>query len=272
MRFELTDTLPHMSQSKANWLTATLEPIGSGASFALRVIADAFRPPFEFNYLIEEMTDQGWRSLPLIISSGLALGLVMTLHTRNELIRFGASAWIPQVQSLAFFIEIGPLLAALLLAGRVGAAMGASLAEMRATEQIDAIEALSLDSFKLLVVPRVVACILVLPLLTTFMNFCGVASGFLSEHFMSHISLQLYLTRAFSGVQWSNFIPPTLKTAVFGFIIGTASCFFGYTTNEGAEGVRRAATNSVVTSSLLVIVADVMLVKIILFLFPENAL
>jgi len=260
-----------MSEKRANPLTKSLERIGSGALFALRVIRDAFRAPFEVFYLLLEVADQGWRSLPLIVSSGLALGLVMTLHTRNVLIKFGASAWIPSLQSISFFVEIGPLLAALLVAGRVGAGMGASLAEMRATEQIDAIEALSVDSFKLLVVPRVVACVLVLPLLTTFMDFCGVVSGFLSEHFLSHLSLQLYLTRAFREVEWSNFIPPTIKTAVFGFIIGTVSCFFGYTTNEGAEGVRKAATNSVVVSSVLIIIADVILVKIIFFLFPENA-
>jgi phospholipid/cholesterol/gamma-HCH transport system permease protein len=261
-----------MSKKRTNWLSRKLERIGSAASFALRVVTDAFRAPFELNYILEEIADQGCRSLPLIAASGLALGLVMTLHTRNVLIRFGAGALIPEVQSLSFFVETGPLVAALLLAGRVGAAMGASLAEMRATEQIDAIEALSVDSFKLLVVPRVVACVLVLPLLTTFMDFCGVMSGFLSEHFLSHISLNLYVTRAFRDVEWSNFVPPTFKTAVFGFIIGTVSSFCGYTTNEGAEGVRRAATNSVVMSSLLVILADVILVRMIFLTFPENAL
>lgn len=261
-----------VSKRKTNRLSGSFEWIGSAVSFALRTIVDAFRAPFELNYILEEIADQGCRSLPLITASGLALGLVMTMHTRNELIKFGASAWIPEVQSISFFVEIGPLVAALLIAGRVGAAMGASLAEMRATEQIDAIEALSVDSFKLLVVPRVVACVLVLPLLTTFMDFCGVISGFLSEHFLSHISLQLYVTRAFRGVEWSNFVPPTLKTAVFGFIVATVSSFCGYTTNDGAEGVRRAATNSVVMSSLLVIVADVILVRIILLTFPENAL
>ena len=261
-----------MPEKRANPLTKSLERIGSGALFALRVITDAFRPPFELFYARLEVAEQGWRSLPLIVSSGLALGLVETLHTRNVLTKFGASAWIPSLQSLSFFVEIGPLLAALLVAGRVGSGMGASLAEMRATEQIDAIEALSVDSFKLLVVPRVAACVLVLPLLTTFMDFCGVFSGFLSEYFLSHLSLQLYVTRAFRDVEWSNFIPPTLKTAVFGFIIGTVSCFFGYTTNEGAEGVRKAATNSVVVSSLLVILADVILVKIIFLVFPESAI
>lgn len=261
-----------MVKERTNTLTTGLDQIGRGAVFALRVLRDAFRAPFEVAYVIHELADQGWQSLPLIVSSGLALGMVMTLHTRTELIKFGASAWIPEVQCLSFFIEIGPLVAALLIAGRVGAGMGASLAEMRATEQIDAIEALSVDSFKLLVVPRVVACVLALPLLTTFMDFCGVASGFVSEHVLSNISLQLYVSRAFRGLQWSNFVPPTLKTAAFGFIIATVSCFFGYGTNDGAEGVRRAATNSVVMSSLLVIVADVILVKIIFFIFPESAL
>src|SRR5208282_5643732 len=237
-----------------------------------RVIVSVFRRPLEFGEIWMQMEDMGVRSLPLVCSSGLALGVVMTLHTRSTLVAFGATALIPRVQSLSFFVEIGPLVTALLVAGRVGAGIGASLAEMRATEQIDAIEALSVDSFKLLVVPRVVACVLVLPLLTTFMDFCGVFSGFLSEHFLSRLSLQLYVTRAFRDMEWSNFIPPTLKTAVFGFIIGTVSCFFGYTTNEGAEGVRRAATNSVVMSSLLIIATDVILVKMIFFMFPESAL
>lgn len=143
---------------------------------------------------------------------------------------------------------------------------------MRATEQIDALEALSIDSFKLLVVPRVLACVLVLPLLTTFMDCCGIFGGYLSENVLSHISPSLYIARAFANVGWSNFVPPTLKTAIFGFIIGTISCFFGYTTNEGAEGVGRAATNSVVVSSLLVILADVILVKIIFLIFPGSAI
>src|ERR1700694_1920903 len=196
----------------------------------------------------------------------------MTLHTRSTLVMFGATSEIPTVQSLAFFVEIGPLVAGLLLAGRVGSGIGAVLANMRATEQIDAIESLSVDSFKFLVVPRVLACVIALPLLTLFMDFSGLLAGFVAEYAASHISFHLYITRAFASLDWANFIPPTLKTAVFGFIIGTVSSYFGYTTNEGALGVGRAATNSVVVSSLLVILADVILVKCIFFAFPENAL
>src|SRR5208282_4563109 len=120
------------SRKRTNALTS-LDRIGRGAAFAFRVIRDAFRAPFELAYVVQELADQGWQSLPLIVASGLALGMVMTLHTRTQLIKFGASAWIPGVQCVSFFIEIGPLVAALLIAGRVGAGMGASLAEMRAT-------------------------------------------------------------------------------------------------------------------------------------------
>jgi phospholipid/cholesterol/gamma-HCH transport system permease protein len=207
-----------------------------------------------------------------VIASGFALGAVMTLHTRSTLVTFGAASLIPTVQALAFFVEIGPLVAALLVAGRVGSGIGAVLANMRATEQIDGIESLSIDSFKFLVVPRILACVIAMPLLTIFMDFSGLLGGFLAEHAASGLSLQLYLTRAFSGFQWSNFIPPTVKTAVFGLIIGTISSYFGYTTNRGAQGVGQAATNSVVVSSLLIIVTDVILIKVIFFLFPERAL
>lgn len=248
------------------------EIIGALSSFAFRVIVNAFKAPWEFNEVWRQVGEMGVRSLPLVAASGLALGVVMTLHTRSTLVTFGAAAMIPRLQSLSFFVEIGPLVAALLVAGRVGAGIGAVIANMRATEQIDAIEALSIDSFKLLVVPRVIACVLVLPLLTTFMDFCGLLGGFLSEYAESHLSLALYMTRAFTGIVWSNFIPPTLKTAVFGFLIGTVASYFGYTINEGAEGVGRAATNSVVLSSLLVILADVILVKLIFLLFPESAI
>ena len=196
----------------------------------------------------------------------------MTLHTRSTLVMFGAASIIPTVQAFAFFLEIGPLVTGLLVAGRVGSGIGAVLADMRATEQIDGLESLSIDSFKFLVVPRIVACTLALPLLTLFMDFSGLAGGFLSEFAASRLSLQLYIFRAFSTFQWANFWPPTLKTCVFGFVIGTISSFFGYTTNEGAQGVGKAATSSVVVSSLMIILLDVFLIKLIFFIFPESAI
>lgn len=249
-----------------------IEFVGKVNLFGLRSLTDAMRKPFEIVQIMRQITEIGAKSLPLVISSGFALGMVMTLHTRGTLVTFGAEALIPTVQSLGFFVEIGPLVAALLVSGRVGSGIGAVLANMRATEQIDGIESLSIDSFKFLVVPRIIACVISMPLLTLFIDFAGLMGGLVSEHTSSGISLYLYLSRAFMDLEWSNFIAPTAKTAVFGFIIGTVSSYFGYTTNEGSQGVGRAATNSVVVSSLLIIFVDVILVKCIFFLFPENAL
>ena len=248
-----------------------LEVIGQLGLFAFLAVRRALLPPFEIRMILRQIEEVGWKSLPLVMASGFAVGLVLTFHTRSSLIRFGAEAMIPTVQSLSFFNEIGPLVAGLLVAGRVGAGIGAELANMRVTEQIDAIEALSIDSFKLLVVPRIIACMIALPLLTVFMDVAGLAGGYLVEQGISHLSFQLYLDRAFSEVGWAVFLPPTLKTTVFGFIIGLVSSYFGYTTNEGASGVGRASTNSVVLSSLLIILADVILVKSIFFLFPDTA-
>lgn len=253
-------------------LIKLIEFVGKVSQFGFRVIIDLFHPPFEAGQIGRQLAEVGAKSLPLVLASGFALGTVMTFHTRSTMVMFGAGAMIPTVQAIAFFIEIGPLVAALLLAGRVGSGIGAVLANMRATEQIDGIESLSIDSFKFLVVPRVVACVLALPLLTLFMDFSGLLGGFLSEYAASRISFHLYIVRAFAELSWSNFIPPTLKTAVFGFIIGTVSSFFGFTTNKGAQGVGEAATNSVVVSSLLIILADVVLIKCIFFVLPENAL
>jgi phospholipid/cholesterol/gamma-HCH transport system permease protein len=252
-------------------LTNVFELAGKVSLFGLRAAIESFRRPFEGEQLVRQFREIGSKSLPLVIASGFALGAVMTLHTRSTLVMFGATSIIPAVQALAFFLEIGPLVTGLLVAGRAGSGIGAVLADMRATEQIDGIESLSIDSFKFLVVPRIIACTLALPLLTLFMDFSGLAGGFLSEFATSRLSLQLYIFRAFSNFQWTNFWPPTLKTCVFGFAIGTISSFFGYTTNEGAQGVGKAATSSVVASSLTIILLDVFLIKLIFFIFPESA-
>jgi phospholipid/cholesterol/gamma-HCH transport system permease protein len=253
-------------------LTGFFSLIGNLSAFGLKALADAFAPPYEWQYFAMQVEAIGWQSLPLISAAGLAIGVVMTLHTRSSLVSFGAEAWAPNLQSASFFNELGPLVTGLLVAGRAGAGIGAELANMRVTEQIDALEVLSFDSFKFLCVTRIVACIFVLPLLTVFMDFAGLIGGFLSEYMISHMSLQLYVSSAFSNMGWANFIPPTLKTTVFGFIIGTVSCFYGFTINEGSDGVRRAAMNSVVLSSLLIILSDVTLVKLIFFFFPGDAL
>jgi phospholipid/cholesterol/gamma-HCH transport system permease protein len=248
-----------------------LAGIGAFALFSARATRDAFLPPFETREVVRQIFEVGWRSAPLIAVSGLAVGVVLSMHTRASLERFGAEALIPAGLAIALVRETGPLVTGLLLSGRIGAGIGAELGAMKVTEQIDALEATAVDAFRFLVVTRVIACVVAVPLLTTIMNFAGVMGGYLAETAITGMSLELYVRRAFSLVDFSDYVPATLKTMVFGFIIATVSSYQGFTTSRGTEGVGRASTRSVVFSSILIIVTNVVLVRIIFLLFPEAA-
>lgn len=247
-----------------------LEEAGSLSLFGFRALRESFRPPFEFAEVLRQTYALGYLSVPLIALSGFAVGIVMSMHTRSSLERFGAESLIPAALAIAMIKETGPLVTGLLVSGRVGAGIGAEIGGMRVTEQIDALESLAVDSFKYLVVTRLIACIVSLPILTTLFNFAAITGGFVAETVISGMSLQLYYQRAFSGINFVDLIPSTVKTMVFGFVIATVSSYLGYNTRGGAEGVGRASTRSVVFSSILLIVVNVVLVKAILFLFPGN--
>jgi len=238
--------------------------------FAGRVVRESFRRPFEFVEILKQVFEIGWRSTPLIILSGVAVGGVLSLHTRASLERFGAESMIPTALAFALVKETGPLVTGLLISGRVGAGIGAELGGMRVTEQIDALESLAVNSFNYLVVTRVFACVIAMPLLTVVMNFSGILGSFFAETVVSGTSFTYYFNAAFSSLGFSDFIPPTLKTAVFGFIIGTTSCHLGYNATGGAQGVGRASTQSVVLSSIFLIVGNVVLVKLISFLYTGS--
>lgn len=248
-------------------LTGFFRFAGEIGLFGFRAVRDSFRPPLEFREIVTQVFEIGWRSLPLIAVSGFAFGVVIALQTRAEMQSFGAEAMIPQAISTGIFTDIGPLLTALLVSGRIGAGIGAQLAGMRVTEQIDALEALAVDSFKYLVVTRVIACVIALPLLTVVFDFSGLLGGMISDMLALHLTVRLFLNEAFSSMRWGDYVLPTLQTVVFGFIIGTLSCYLGYNARQGAAGVGRASTRSVVFSSLTVILAQVILVKSIQFWF-----
>jgi phospholipid/cholesterol/gamma-HCH transport system permease protein len=235
-----------------------LASAGAVSIFAFKALRELFVPPFEFRETVRQLFELGLRSAPLIAVSGMAVGVVLSMHTRASLERFGAEAMIPAGLAIALVRETGPLTAGLLLSGRIGAGIGAELGAMRVTEQIDALEASAVDSFRFLVVTRVAACIVAVPILTTIMNFAGMLGGFLAETATTGMPLPLYFNRAFS-----------LKTMVFGFIIATMSSYLGFTTESGTEGVGRASTRAVVFSSMLIIVANVVLVRLIFFMFPR---
>jgi phospholipid/cholesterol/gamma-HCH transport system permease protein len=242
--------------------------VGDAARFAGRVIVEALRPPYEPRETLRQLYELGCRSVPLIAASGFAVGIVLSMHTRASLARFGAEALIPAGLAIALVRETGPLTAGLLLSGRIGAGIGAELGAMKVTEQIDALEATAVDSFRFLVVTRVVACVIALPILTSLMNFMGILGGFVAETTITGTPLQTYFRTAFSSIQFSDLIPATLKTAVFGFIIATVASYLGVNTARGTEGVGQASTRSVVYSSILLIVANVVLVRVIFFFYP----
>lgn len=264
-------TRPDIFERVGRPIGDALAAVGDVSIFGGRALLEMWRPPYEVRETLRQVYELGFRSVPLIAASGLAIGVVLSMHTRATLERFGAESMIPAGLAIALVRETGPLTAGLLLSGRIGAGIGAELAAMKVTEQIDALEATAVDSFKYLVVTRVTACMLSLPLLVTIMNFTGMAGGLLAEGLISGMSPTLYFQHAFSAVQFHDYLPATLKTIVFGFIIGAISSYLGVTTTQGTEGVGRASTRSVVFSSILIITANVLLVRMIFFLFPEAA-
>jgi phospholipid/cholesterol/gamma-HCH transport system permease protein len=242
--------------------------VGALAVFAGRAVVEACRPPYDVAEILRHVYQFGLRSMPLIVTAGFAIGVVLSMHTRASLERFGAEAMIPAGLAIALIRETGPLTAGLLVAGRVGAGIGAELGAMRVTEQIDALEASAVDAFKYLVVTRVVACMVAMPVLTTMMNFSGVIGGYVSEAALSGMPWQLYFERSFMFIGFSDLIPATLKTIVFGFLIAIVGSYLGFTTGGGTEGVGNASTRSVVLASILLILSNVVLVRLIFFFYP----
>lgn len=238
---------------------------GEVGAFGARTTRDLFRRPFEIVELTRQIYECGVKSIPLVTCAGLALGAVVAMDSAVSMSRFGAQALVPQAVSIGIFRVLGPLVTGLLISGRVGAGIGAQLGGMRVTQQIDALEALAVDSFKYLVVTRVLACIIALPILTLVMDFAGLTGGMLLDMAIGHISPVFFIKDAFMGLGMSDYLPTILKTTVFGLIIGTVSCYLGYTARGGASGVGIASTRSVVFCSLTLILVDIILVKLSFF-------
>ena len=245
-----------------------LEWFGELGIFFWQVVRAAVTPPFEFREFVRQLDEIGSKSLPLVALAGAAVGVVLSLEARYSLTRFGAKSLLPAAIVFSVIHETGPIITGLVVSGRVGAGIGAELASMKVTEQIDAIEASAVNPYRLLAATRILACILMLPLLTLAADFSGLIMGWVAQAVVEPLSLHQFINSGFKGADFNDFLPPTFKTAMFGLIIGLVACFQGMRTQGGAEGVGRAATSSVVLSSLFVILADVVLVKFILIFFP----
>jgi phospholipid/cholesterol/gamma-HCH transport system permease protein len=250
-----------------NWLVKFFEWFGNLALFCGRLIRSAVTPPYEIREFVRQFDELGSKSLPLVALAGAATGIVLTLSTRDSLIRFGAKSFLPAVVIFSIIKESGPIITALVVSGRAAAGIGAELGAMKVTEQVDAMEASAVNPYKFLIATRVLACMLMLPLLTLVTDFFGILMGWVANTAAEPLSLPLFIHAGFKNVTFNDFLPPTLKTIVFGLLIGVISCFQGMNARGGTQGVERAATNSVVLASLFIILADVLLVRLILVFF-----
>jgi phospholipid/cholesterol/gamma-HCH transport system permease protein len=250
------------------FLVRFFEWFGELSLFCFKVIRAVFLPPYEVREFVRQLDELGSKSIPLVALAGAATGVVISLQTHDSLGRFGGRSLLPALLIISIIRESGPIITALVVSGRVAAGIGAELGAMKVTEQIDAMEVSAVDPYKFLAATRILACVLMLPLLTLAADFCGIFFGWVTQTLTEPISLKLFIDNGFKRATFNDLLPPTFKTAVFGLIMGSVACFQGMRARGGTEGVERAATSSVVLSSLFIILADVVLVRLIQVFFP----
>lgn len=230
--------------------------IGELSLFAGRFFKESFKHPFEFREFIRQCFYMGNRSLLLVAVTGFIIGLVFTLQSRPTLQEFGAVSWMPSMVSISIIREIGPIITALICAGRIGSGIGAELGSMRVTEQIDAMEVSGTNPFKYLVVTRIMATTFMLPILVFFGDAIAVFGSFMVENVKGNVSFLLYYNQVFEALEFGDLIPATIKTFFFGFAIGLVGCFKGYYCKKGTAGVGLAANSAVVYTSMLLFIID----------------
>ena len=230
--------------------------IGDLSYFSGRFFREVFSPPFEFKELLRQCYEVGNRSLTLVSVTGFILGLVLTLQTRPTLIEFGAVSYMPSMVGISIVRELGPVIIALICAGRIASGIGAELGSMRVTEQIDAMEVSGTNPFKYLVVTRVMATTLMLPLLVIMADGIALFGSALVEYFKGAVSFQLYFNKVFNALEYGDLVPATIKSFFFGFAIGIVGCYKGYYCKKGTAGVGVAANTAVVFTSMLLFIID----------------
>lgn len=230
--------------------------IGALSDFAGKFFAETFKRPFEFKEFIRQCYYMGNRSLLLVAVTGFIIGLVFTLQSRPTLQEFGAVSWMPSMVSISIIREIGPIITALICAGRIGSGIGAELGSMRVTEQIDAMEVSGTNPMKYLVVTRILATTIMLPILVFFGDTIAIFGSALVENIKGNVSFLLYYNKVFNSLEFSDLIPTTFKTFFFGFAIGLVGCYKGYNCTKGTAGVGLAANSAVVFTSMLLFIID----------------
>ena len=239
-----------------------MKEVGEIARFIYWYFHELFRPRYEVKQFIRQCYVIGYNSLPLIGITGFIMGLVLTMQLRPTMVSYGVESELPVMISLAVVREIGPVITALIFAGKISSSIGAELGSMKVTEQIDAMEVSGTNPFKYLVVTRVLACMLMLPILAVMSDVISLYGAYLGVNIRGHTTLSLFFFQVFHTLKMGDVLPAVIKTFFFGFAIGIIGCYKGYNSSKGTEGVGRSANSAVVVSSLIVFIIDLLVVQV----------
>ena len=231
--------------------------------FTALFFKQAFSPPFEFKEIVNQCYQVGYKSLPLISLTGFIIGIVFTKQSRPSLSTFGASSWLPSLVSIAIIRALAPLVTALIAAGKVGSNIGAELGSMKVTEQIDAMEVSATNPFKFLVVTRIIATTLMIPILVLYAGLVGMLGSYMNVHQNELTSFTAFIKSAFSTISFLDINSSIFKAVCYGFTIGVAGCYQGYYAQNGTQGVGRAANSAVVVSMFLIFVEEMIIVQVV---------
>jgi phospholipid/cholesterol/gamma-HCH transport system permease protein len=241
---------------------STVQGTGDFFLFYLRFLKESFKRPFEGREFLVQCYRMGNKSLPLVLITAFIMGLVLTLQTRPSLVAFGAESLLPGMVSVSVIKEIGPVITAIICAGKISSRIGAELGSMRVTEQIDAMEVSAINPFRYLVVTRVLAATFMLPILVIFADSISIFSSWLAYNIHGDMSLTSFFNMALSKLDWIDIFPSIIKSVLFGMAIGIVGCYKGFNVEGGTASVGRAANSAVVTASLAIFFIDMITVQI----------
>ena len=249
-------------ESVINYMKDIFNDVGNVTIFALRFFKEVVKPPYEVKEFIKQCYVIGYKSLPLVTITGFIMGLVLTLQSRPTLAKFGAESWLPSMVALSLIREIAPVITALICAGKVSSGIGAELGSMKVTEQIDAMEVSAINPYKYLVVTRILATTLMIPLLVIYADGIGILGGYVGINIHSDVNFNRYLAQVLESITFLDIFPATIKTFFFGFFIGMIGCYKGFNAANGTESVGKAANSAVVTASLTIFIIDMLAVQL----------
>ena len=236
--------------------------VHSAWSFVALFFKEAFKRPFHWREVINQSFEVGLRSLPLITLTGFIVGVVFTKQSRPSLEDFGATSWLPSLIGIAIVRALGPLVTALICAGKVGSSIGAELGSMKVTEQIDAMEVSAINPFKYLVVTRVLATTITIPILSLFCSFVGLYGSYINVHSQESSSIISFYQSAFSTISFLDIFTSVAKATVYGFTIGIVGAYKGFNASQGTRGVGKAANQAVVLSMFLIFIEELIIVQL----------